>query len=104
MINCLDEVRKEVDKHHSELFKEAIEMAEANGINVRQPRVAGDQQHRANTGSASGSICDYCCINCTIPIIDVVLISMEELFLHGQDVTYKGFFSTSVPSDQRGLV
>ena len=67
-------------------------MAEANGIDVRKPRVAGRQQHRANSGSASDSICDYYRINLTIPIIDAVLISMQERFLHGQDVIYKGFF------------
>ena len=69
------------------------QMAEANGIDVRQPRVAGRQQHRANTGSASDSICNYYPINRTIPIIDAVLISMQKRFLHGQDVMqFKGFF------------
>ena len=31
-------------------------MAEANSIDVRQLRVAGRQQHRANAGSAGDSI------------------------------------------------
>ena len=48
MTNCIDDMRKEVEKYHSQWLQESIKTAAASGIDVRCPRLAGHQQNREN--------------------------------------------------------
>ena len=70
--------RKSVDSSFGRIFAQSTTMAEKVGAIVSMPRIASRQGHRSNIEASSP--CEYFQRNVTIPILDHIIMSIDQQF------------------------
>lgn len=93
VIRTLQNVRKDVSNFHHDCHKQATKLAQKIDVEVKMPRICGQQTHRRNAlpdvqadQSTEQQVKNYFRINVTIPILDDVITSLQQRFSDGQDI------------------
>ena len=90
VIATLKDIRKNVDRYHSEWFREVGKMCNGIGTTPSMPRVCSRQCHQPNVTATDPS--EYYRRIITIPVLDHLLVELEKRFDIHQRTALQGFY------------
>lgn len=88
VITTLQNVRHNIDTHHSKWFSEVEQMCSAVCVQLTLPRRCGRQSHRSNVPADNPS--DYYRRSISIPLVDHLLTEMKSRFASQQQAAFMG--------------
>lgn len=90
VVECLKNVRQEVDTHHKKWHETAKALAVKLDVDITKPRTCGHQRNRANIPGRD-SVEDYYRATTTVPFLDHLNNELHSRFLSGQGDLVSGF-------------
>ena len=90
--SALDEMQRDIDARHHELYDESVQLAASIGIQPSMPRVVQRQVHRANAPAATPE--EYYKINLTRAFLDHCCQHIDRRFQEEVYSCYKGLYIT----------
>ena len=78
VISNLKQHRENVDQHFSDIYSEAVRLANIVSVKPSTPRTASRQIHRNNTPASSPE--EYFKITIVVTLLDTIIMEMETRF------------------------